>query len=123
MKKQALNLRFCLDCKQVLNGRSDKKFCDDQCRINYHNGINQEQNRIFRKTHSILIKNWKILKETSDSGKVVILKEDLLNSGFNFKYSTHQDREETKTAFYCYNMGYEEMNSEKIRIIHLTQSR
>ena len=122
MKKQALNRRFCLDCKQELNGRSDKKFCDDQCRINYHNGINQEHNRLFRRTHSILIKNWKILKETSDFGKVEILKEDLQNSGFNFKYSTSQGMEESKTVFYCYNLGYMEIKPGIIRIHHLPQN-
>ncbi|MFA6947300.1 MAG: DUF2116 family Zn-ribbon domain-containing protein, partial [Pedobacter sp.] len=29
--------RECLDCGAALRGRTDKKFCDDQCRSNFNN--------------------------------------------------------------------------------------
>ena len=29
----------CLECGDVIKGRADKKFCDDQCRSNYNMAI------------------------------------------------------------------------------------
>jgi hypothetical protein len=36
--------RKCLHCNCLLFGRSDQKFCNDNCRNNYNNEINRERN-------------------------------------------------------------------------------
>jgi len=46
--------RLCLACNEPLMGRSDKKFCDDQCRNDYNNKLNSDENNFMRKNRKIL---------------------------------------------------------------------
>ena len=57
----SLNEKTCLYCGETFQGRSDKKFCDAQCRNSYNNKVNRlhelkiiEVNKILRKNRSIL---------------------------------------------------------------------
>lgn len=38
--------RYCLKCNTPLYGRSDQKFCSDNCRNNFNNVLNQKPNNI-----------------------------------------------------------------------------
>jgi len=108
--------RKCLDCGEVLKGRSDKKFCSDQCRNNYNNTINREANNLVRNVHSVLRRNRKILCDLYESGKKKVHRDVLLVSEFNINFFTHSvetDKDNSVTK-YCYEYGYQELNSEYI---------
>ena len=49
--------RRCLECNEEIIGRSDKKFCDDQCRNAYNNKKGSEKIMIVKKINKILIIN------------------------------------------------------------------
>jgi hypothetical protein len=90
-----------------LNGRSDKKFCDDGCRNTYHN------NRMFNKTvsikqvNAILRNNRRILQVfMPQKGKIQIPKQTLLTKGFDFNYITSMAVKNKRTVLYCYDIGY-----------------
>ncbi len=81
--------RVCLDCGAKLLGRSDKKFCSDQCRNNYNNRLNRDQNNYVRNVHAQLRRNRKILSDLLDSGHHRIHRDALIAQGYNFTFFTH----------------------------------
>lgn len=111
-------VRKCLDCGEVLRGRSDKKFCSDQCRNNYNNTINREANNLVRNVHSVLRKNRKILCDLYDSGTRKIHRDALLVSEFNMNFFTHSvETNNSSITRYCYEYGYRDIDSEYITLI------
>jgi hypothetical protein len=113
----------CLDCNEEISGRRDKKFCNDQCRINYHNIIAQERNKGLRKINSILLKNRKILEELFLAGKSEISRSQLQNAGFNFKYHTHLFRLNGKLLTVSYDYAISFQKTSGFKIICLTESQ
>ena len=61
--------RACLDCGAVLRGRSDKKFCDDQCRNNYNNQLNSESYNLVRNINNKLKRNRRVMGEFNPTGQ------------------------------------------------------
>ncbi|MDZ7739805.1 MAG: hypothetical protein U5K32_12210 [Bacteroidales bacterium] len=111
-------VRKCLDCGEVLRGRSDKKFCSDQCRNNYNNTINREANNLVRNVHSVLRKNRKILCDLYDSGTRKIHRDALLVSEFNMNFFTHSvETNNSSITRYCYEYGYRDIDSEYITLV------
>lgn len=99
--------RNCLRCGHLIRGRSDKKFCDDQCRAAYHQTNEKGVESLIRKTNYRLRKNRRILKELNPNGKVKCHRNTLRDKGFDFKTftSTFQNRD-GKVYFFCYEYGY-----------------
>lgn len=97
----------CLECNVVFIGRSDKKFCSDQCRSSYNNRINSESNVYIRSINKILNKNRKILAEINKDGIAKVKEDSLLARGFNFQFFTHTlNTKKGNTYFFCYDHGY-----------------
>lgn len=97
----------CLSCNEKLQGRSDKKFCDDGCRSAYNNLLNSDSNALMRNTNNALRKNRRILEELNPTGKVTLHKNRLLEKGFNFQYLTQVRITKTGSMYrFCYEQGY-----------------
>lgn len=81
-----MNLRQCQACGRELIGRIDKKFCDTQCRADFHN-----QNRSYGELYisgvqRIIRQNRKILKTLCPEGKATLRKEVLDQMGYDFRH-------------------------------------
>ena len=101
-----LQTKNCLSCGDQIKGRSDKKFCSDQCRNNFHNQENQK-NEYIKQVNAILKKNRRILESLNPDGKAKVSKERLLTLGFQFKYYTNVYKTSTGNIYYfCYEHGY-----------------
>lgn len=104
-----METKTCLNCGDVLKGRIDKKFCDDQCRTQHNNRINVDSSTVKNIT-SILKKNRKILEETlssSTEGKVKVSSKKIQDKGYNFTYHTHQYKTKTGSVYYfCFEYGF-----------------
>ena len=99
--------KTCLSCGKPILGRSDKKFCDDQCRNSYNNQLNSDSTNYVRNINNILRKNRRILEESNVDGKTKISKSKLLERGFNFNYFTSiLTTKSGKTYHFCYEHGY-----------------
>lgn len=99
--------RQCLECGEALIGRSDKKFCSDQCRTHYNNRIKQDTNSLVKKIDHTLKKNRRILIQLNPTGKSKIHKKTLMELGFNFNYFTNTYRTKSGNVYYfCYEHGY-----------------
>lgn len=110
--------RICLDCGEKLRGRSDKKFCNDQCRNNYNNRLNRETNIYVRNIHNLLRRNRKILLELFESGKTKVHRDALIISGYSFGFFTHMvEPERGPVCWYCYEYGFSELENDYIRIV------
>jgi len=99
------NMRTCLYCDKELQGRLDKKFCNDQCRASYNNRHKRSHEQAIQKVNSQIRKNRTILKTLCPTGKATIRKEVLDNLGFSFRHFTSMHKKEA-TYYLCYDYAY-----------------
>jgi predicted nucleic acid-binding Zn ribbon protein len=98
----------CVECRKIINGRSDKRFCDDGCRNAFNNRRNSIEDEMLRTVNSILRKNRGILQDLlSKTEKTTITEKTLKALGFNFEYFTHLYETRKGTIYkFCYEYGY-----------------
>ncbi len=97
----------CLECKDQIFGRVDKKFCSDQCRTIHHNRQNSDSNNFMRNINNILRKNRRILNALNPREKSKTTKTELLDRGFKFSYFTNEYiTKGGKVYKFCYEQGY-----------------
>ncbi len=96
----------CLECGEKIHGRSDKKFCGEMCRNNYHNKLNSVNTNYIRNVNNILRRNRRILQDLISDDTEKAGREKLINRGFNFNYFTHQRTTKKGSKYYfCYEYG------------------
>lgn len=109
--------RKCLDCGCTIRGRTDKKFCSDQCRNNYNNKLNRDTNNFMRNVHGLLRKNRRILADLYLEGRCRIHKDALFALGYNFSFFTHLIETSDGTMYhYCFEYGYRETGDDFIEL-------
>jgi len=107
----------CLDCGETIRGRTDKKFCSDQCRNNYNNRLNRDSNNFVRNVHGLLRKNRRILADLYAEGKVKVHKDALFALGYNFSFFTHIIETSQGHKFhYCFEYGYHELGEDFLEL-------
>ena len=100
-------MKQCLECGEKIMGRSDKKFCNDQCRNAYNNNLRSDSDQYIKFVNAILRKNRSILAQLNVSGKTKTHRDKLLSKGFNFSFYTNVIiNKERKTYYFCYEQGY-----------------
>ncbi|MDF3079150.1 MAG: hypothetical protein K0S09_3039 [Sphingobacteriaceae bacterium] len=110
--------RVCLDCGTPIKGRSDKKFCDDQCRSNYNNRLKVEDLSFVRQVNHTLKKNRDILQKLNPTGKTKVNRDKLLKQGFDLNYHTHVYQTQKGTTYYfCYEYGYLLLNEQEVLLV------
>ena len=110
--------RLCLDCNTQLKGRTDKKFCDDQCRSNYNNRVKAEDFSFMNTVNKVLKKNRAILKAKNPDGKIKVQRDFLVRKGFDFNYHTHiYATQKGTTYFFCYEYGYLPLENEAFLLV------
>jgi len=109
----------CIECNATFNGRSDKKFCTDQCRSLFNNRSKSEKEGYILRVNSILRKNRTILKQVNPVGKTTIRKEVLNSQDFDFKFFTHiYNTKNNQTYYFCYEYGYTYIPDDKLIIVN-----
>jgi len=107
-----------MECGDVLHGRSDQKFCSDQCRNAYNNKQLGETNDLIRKINRILRKNQAVLARLNRKGKVTLEKSDLAKQLFNFNYFTNTyTTRQGRTYYFCYDQGYSMVDGDKVLVV------
>ncbi|MFX0558089.1 hypothetical protein ACOCEA_14910 [Maribacter sp. CXY002] len=98
----------CLQCGKELEGRTDKKFCDPQCKSAYqYQKEKQRPERFFNKVDNQLKLNRKILKEYNKGGKVTIRSKVLLDLGFDPKFFSHYWKNQKGEVYlFVYEYGF-----------------
>lgn len=113
--------KSCLFCEQPLQGRTDKKFCDDHCRSAFNNRTNGELNRKMRFVNQVLRRNRKILQAflgEKNGLKEQVRREKIQELGFVFNFHTHTQRlDDGDTCFCCYEYGYIPIGGNELKLI------
>lgn len=112
------NDRHCQECGLILIGRSDKKFCSDQCRASFHNREYSQNSESIRRVNRVLKRNRFVLGKLAEQGKFQINKKKLEEMGFNFDFYTHlRKKKDGSKVFYCYETGYLREEGDEFRIV------
>jgi predicted glycosyl hydrolase (DUF1957 family) len=107
--------RKCLQCFEQLRGRTDQKFCNDQCRGSYNNRQRIESKYVIRTINRILKKNYLILTSMTTEGKTTTNRSVLENKGYHFEYFTCAlVKSNSKASYFCYDQGYKELENNKV---------
>lgn len=112
--------RICLHCGKPIQGRLDKKFCDDSCRNTYNNQQNAGAVNLIRNVNFALKKNRKILESMIPFKEELAktTREKLTRAGFNFKFFTHTYQNKKGNNYhYCYDYGYLELEGDWFLIV------
>ncbi len=111
--------RVCPECGDKIIGRSDKKFCSDQCRNTYNNKLNSDATNTVRNINNILRKNRRVLESLNkQSGKTMVARETLLTNGFNFTYHTHTYTTKRGDVYrFCYEQGYLYLDDKNLYLL------
>ena len=112
----------CLNCGKELIGRTDKKYCDPQCKSSHQYKREKEQpERFYNKVDNQLRLNRKLLKEHNKAGKAVIRSEVLTALGFDPKFFTHYWKNQKGDVYlFVYEYGFlkkKEYSIEKFVLI------
>lgn len=98
--------KTCISCGKIIEGRSDKKFCDSYCKSSYHYKKAQEEApRFYNKLDNQLKLNRRILKSYNKAGKATVRCQLLLEQGFNPNFFTHYWKN-TKGDVYLFVFEY-----------------
>jgi len=116
--KQNQMEKSCLECKQPIKGRADKKFCDDSCRNEYNNRINKDSKNLIRNVNNRLRKNWRILEELNPKDKTKTSRSKMIEKGFDFSYFTSTYTTKIGTVYYfVYDQGYLPLENEYYALV------
>ena len=109
--------RHCLRCGAPLHGRTDQKFCSDDCRTDYHNHRRREREQGLRTVNRILASNWRILNAQLRAGHDTVSVTELAERQFNFEiYTTSRRLLPGRRIFWCYNCAYRISRSGVVHI-------
>ena len=118
-----MQLRYCLSCNKELKGRTDKKFCDTQCRSMYHN-MNRPMHEItIQKINSGLRRNRTLLAHFCPSGKSTVRKDVLVELGYRFELFTHLFPFKKGTYYFCYDYGFLPIEDKGIKKMLIVQKQ
>ena len=112
----------CLHCEKELVGRTDKKYCDPQCKSSHqYKREKQQPERFYNKVDNQLRLNRRILKLYNKAGKATVRLNVLIEAGFNPKYFTHYWKNKKGDVYlFVYEFGFlkrTEHNIEKYVLI------
>ena len=110
----------CLYCaSEIKSGRSDRRYCNVQCRTSYHNKRYEKNTTSIKYINDILRKNHKILRYLNPNGQTTIRKAVLLDLDYNFNYFTNIFKSKSDRLYYfCYDIGIAEAPNDKINIVY-----
>ncbi len=116
-----MNELKCLECAIPLKGRTDQKFCSNQCRNAHNNNkIYLESNSLILSVNRILQKNHSILTMLQAIGITAITKIDLQKRGYRFDFFTSKGiSRNNNICYYCYDHGFREVDQNNIVLLKL----
>ncbi|MGX7667731.1 hypothetical protein [Flavobacterium pedocola] len=111
-------MKVCLECKDSIVGREDKKFCGDGCRNSYNNRQNKDSTNLMRNINNKLRKNYRILSQLNQQGKSKTTRNKLISQGFDFEfftslYTTHKGDH----YYFLYDQGYRMLENDWLLLV------
>lgn len=113
----------CRNCgEEIIFGRSDKKFCNDACRIDYNNKVKMEKRgdypEFIKNITRILTSNYQVLRKLNRNTKTIVSEQQLTDLGFNFHYITsYLTTQKGDVYHFCYDQGYLKIKDNQVLLI------
>jgi len=105
--QEDINKKFCPQCGKSFAGRSDKKFCCEQCKNDFHNGMRISEKKLKTRILRNLNTNYRILSDLVDMDKKEAEVSDLSSLGFNPTLVTGYSRSpKGNNIFRCFDIRY-----------------
>ena len=100
--------KYCIECGAPLGlfGRSDRKFCSQNCKNLWHNNKNSNYRTFRQRIISCMDRNHKILDKLIQAGIRSIDKNEIVSLGFSPGHSTSVTRYRTHIMYYCFDISY-----------------
>ena len=112
----------CLECgDKIRYGRTDKKFCCDDCRNRHYNTKLKSGRMYRRRVLSMLNKNYELLDEVLRAGKDSADYTYMLTLGFNPDTVTFCHHSRRHDVYACFDITYK-MSGERIYSISKIQN-
>lgn len=112
----------CLHCGEKISyGRSDKKFCCEDCRVEHNNSLVRDSRAFRRRVLAQLSANYDLLATVIQSGRDSIPLPDIVSMGFAPNALTSYRRVGKHMEFGCFDIKYR-MTSSKIYSIYKIQN-
>lgn len=106
----------CPVCNTPFSGRTDKKYCSDQCRYLANNQFKIEKEKPIQEINKILRKNRSILKTLCPAGKATVRREVLDAMGFDVRIFSSLFVTSTKQIYYiCYDYAYTPIVQQQVQ--------
>lgn len=97
----------CLECGDKINyGRTDKKFCSDECKNRHHNHKSRSARSIRRRVMSALEKNHEILEGFVRNGVDAVPLSEASVLGFDPAYVTSFRKVGRHDVYACFDITY-----------------
>ena len=106
-KKYERHTPHCLECGDLIRyGRSDKRFCCEDCKTKYHNAL-ARKGRIYRnKVQALITRNYNILDSLVREGREMVDLGELVILGFTPGVMTSCHRSGRHIVYGCYDIMY-----------------
>ena len=110
--------RQCQHCGQSFLGRSDKKYCSNQCRSAWHQSQQLQQEQSVQQIIKRLSRNRQLIKRLLSEGYSKVGRAYLLELDFSFHYYTHQYKTKGgNTYYFCFDAGYRLLPENKVLLV------
>lgn len=106
-EKKSREVARCLHCgNKIKYGRSDKKFCCNDCKDMHHNDLSKCSRRFRRKVLSLLSANYEILSQVWKSGTDSLDLTEAQMVGFTPGVFTSCYRRGAHNEYLCFDIKY-----------------
>lgn len=110
--------KCCLFCGGEIVGRSDKKFCDDTCRNNYHYRVKDNDLLLIKRINGILLNNRATLKSLCVGQKTIVKKKTLNDKCFDFEQITNLYKTKDGVEYrVVYDYAYKLLNDDNVQLL------
>ncbi|NMM48451.1 hypothetical protein [Marinigracilibium pacificum] len=107
MSGSFIETNYCKHCNKPLFGRSDKIFCDSNCKSAYHYQNSNHEQVMIKNLTSHVRNNRRILKTLCYQGKAIVRKSVLDSMGFRFdNFSSIYVTGRGDVYYLCFNYAF-----------------
>ena len=106
-KKYVRHVSHCLECgDRISYGRTDKKFCSEECKNRHHNHLAGRGRMVRRHVMAALERNYEVLDGLYRAGVESISVSDVLLMGFVPGYMTSHRKLRGREECCCFDIKY-----------------
>lgn len=109
----------CQSCSKEFEGRSNKKFCSNECKNKHHNAAHREKQEVITDINKILHRNWTTLHHLYGIYRSAPISMNIVEAyGFNKKYFTHVQNSPIGEKYtMAYDVGFKNHIDNQIQIV------